>query len=95
MMNFSHPNVLGIVGVVFNTPNGIPHLVLPFMENGTLKSFLKSQRENASTVHTTPQVDFYMLVTEMFCHVSSDCCFYIIHINVIGLEGLRYHENVY
>ena len=56
MKDFSHPNVLGLLGVVFDTPDGTPHLVLPFMENGNLKSYLKSKRENDSNVDTLPPV---------------------------------------
>ena len=56
MKDFSHPNVLGLLGVVFDTPDGTPYLVLPFMENGNLKDYLKSERGKASNVGTLPQV---------------------------------------
>ncbi len=56
MKDFSHPNVLGLQGVVFDTPDGTPYLVLPFMENGNLKSYLKSKRGKNSDVNTLPQV---------------------------------------
>ena len=47
MKDFHHPNVLGLLGVVFDTPNGIPYLILPFMKNGCLKDYLKSIRVTA------------------------------------------------
>ena len=56
MKEFSHPNVLGLLGVVFDTPDGTPYLVLPFMENGNLKSYLQSKRENDYKVDALPQV---------------------------------------
>ena len=56
MKDFSHLNVLGLVGVVFDTPDDTPHLVLPFMENGNLKNFLKSKREKLSKIDHLPEV---------------------------------------
>ena len=62
MKCFSHPNVLGLLGVVFETPDGTPYLVLPFMENGNLKNYLKSKRVNDTNVDTLPQVSSCQLV---------------------------------
>ena len=56
MKDFHHPNVLGLLGVVFDTPDGVPFLVLPFMKNGNLKNYLKSHRVEASNFDTLPQV---------------------------------------
>lgn len=56
MKDFNHPHVLGLVGVVFDSPDGLPRLVLPFMENGNLKDFLKSKRIEVTTVDTLPKV---------------------------------------
>ena len=44
MQDFEHCNVLGLLGVCFDTHNYIPLVVLPYMENGDLRSFLKSKR---------------------------------------------------
>ena len=56
MREFHHPNVLGLMGVVFDTPDGVPYLVLPFMKNGNLKDYLKSRRVEVSDFDTLPQV---------------------------------------
>ena len=56
MKDFHHPNILGLVGVVFDTPNGVPYLVLPFMEFGNLKHFLKTKRMEDSSTSELPQV---------------------------------------
>ena len=56
MKDFHHPNVLGLMGVVFDTPDGVPFLVLPYMELGNLKNFLKSKRVKVSNVNTLPKV---------------------------------------
>ena len=41
MKDFDHPNVLGLSAVCFDTPDGYPLLILPFMVNGSLKDYLK------------------------------------------------------
>ena len=56
MKDFHHPNVLGLLGVVFDAPDGVPYLVLPFMKNGNLKDYLKSRRGDDSDFNTLPQV---------------------------------------
>ena len=56
MKDFHHPNVLDLLGVVFDTPDGIPYLVLPFMKNGNLKDYLISRRVDDSDFNTLPQV---------------------------------------
>ena len=45
MKDFDHPNILGLMGIYFNDSTGLPLIVLPFMANGDLKSFLHSKRD--------------------------------------------------
>jgi len=58
MKNFHHPNVLNILGVGFDTDSegGRPFIILPFMVNGDLKTFLKNKRQKAKIVDHLPQV---------------------------------------
>ena len=56
MKDFKHPNVLGLVGVCFDTPDGVPFIILPFMANGSLKDFLKKKRTHITNVDTLPEV---------------------------------------
>ena len=56
MKDFNHPNVLGLTGVCFDTPDGYPFLILPFMVNGSLKDYLKKQRVHVTDVDTYPKV---------------------------------------
>ncbi len=56
MKNFDHPNILGLVGVCFDSPDDIPYLLLPFMENGNAKDFLKKRRKHVTDFETLPQV---------------------------------------
>ena len=48
MCTFDHPHVLGLVGVCLDHSSKSPYLVLPFMENGDLRSFLKAKRQVAT-----------------------------------------------
>ena len=40
MKDFNHPNVLSLLGLVINYNK--PHVVLPFMQHGDLKSYIKA-----------------------------------------------------
>ncbi len=44
MVNFDHPNILRLVGVCFNMEDNLPAIVLPYMANGDLRSFLRAKR---------------------------------------------------
>ena len=56
MMDFKHPNILGLAGVCFDTPDGVPFIILPFMANGSLKDYLKNKRTHLTNVDTLPEV---------------------------------------
>ena len=56
MKDFDHPNVLNVLGVGFNTDDGLPFVILPFMENGDLKTYLKNKRQKDATVDQLPEV---------------------------------------
>ena len=48
MNTFHHPHVLGLIGISLNNCFRSPYLVLPFMENGDLRTFLKNKRDVAT-----------------------------------------------
>ncbi|KAL5515776.1 hypothetical protein EMCRGX_G000993 [Ephydatia muelleri] len=48
MTQFHHQNILGLFGVCFDSPDGTPLMVLPFMVNGSLKSYLVKSRNPLS-----------------------------------------------
>ena len=58
MKDFDHPNVLGLVGIYFNDSSGLPLIVLPYMANGDLRTFLRSKRDftRDSTILEFPNV---------------------------------------
>ena len=43
MCSFSHPNVLGVEGICLDPESQTPYLILPFMKNGDLKTYLKNK----------------------------------------------------
>ena len=56
MKKVDHVNVLGLLGVCFDNENGLPYVILPFMSNGDLKTFLYSERTTSGSVLTNSEV---------------------------------------
>ena len=56
MKDFKHPRILSLLGVCFDTPDGSPYIVLPFMANGSVKDFLKEKRVHPTNFDDTPVV---------------------------------------
>ena len=53
MLDFDHPNVLKLLGVCFDTEDQLPVIVLPFMANGDLKSYLQTKRKLQSDLNVS------------------------------------------
>ena len=66
MKQFDHRNIVGLLGVCFDTPDGYPYLIIPFMVNGNIQDYLKDKR-----VHPTNSA-----VLPIVCY-----CAYIMHDN--------------
>ena len=45
MKQFSHPNVMNLIGVCMDA-GPAPYIVMPFMANGSLLSYLRKERPN-------------------------------------------------
>lgn len=58
MMKLNHPNVLPVLGVCLESSHesGFPFMLLPFMVNGDLKSYLKKKRKATGCVDQLPEV---------------------------------------
>ena len=56
---FHHSNVLGLIGVSYNREEGIgaPVMVLPYMHNGDIKTFLKAKRGKILDATEFPEVN--------------------------------------
>ena len=63
MLDFDHPNVMNLLGVCFDTEDHLPVIILPYMANGDLKSFLISKRGDNDEANILPQVKtiFHMI----------------------------------
>ena len=53
---FDHPNVLNIIGVSITPEESTPLMVMPFMHNGSIKSYLKLKRGNTIKLTSFPEV---------------------------------------
>ena len=56
MKKMEHINVLSLLGVCLDTEDGLPYIILPYMDNGDLKTFLHSKRTTSGSVLTHPEV---------------------------------------
>ena len=45
MIEFDHPNILKLIGVCLDG-GPVPYIIMPFMENGSLLSYLIKERES-------------------------------------------------
>ena len=59
MKEFDHPNVLNLKGVCLDG-GPVPYIIMPFMTNGSLQSYLKENRESLvmdlSSTHSKDKV---------------------------------------
>ena len=56
MKDFKHPHVLGLLGVCFDTPDHSPYIILPFMANGSVKTYLRAKRVHPTNFDECPVV---------------------------------------
>ena len=69
---FNHHNILNLIGVSYIKGESVPLMILPFMCNGDVKSFVKSKRGDILEVTEFPEVGSYshcnVLNTLMLLH---------------------------
>ena len=53
---FDHPNVLSLIGVSIIPEENTPLMIMPYMQLGDVRSFLKSKRGNKITIDNFPEV---------------------------------------
>ena len=56
MKKMEHINVLSLLGVCLDTEDGLPYIILPYMDNGELKTFLYSKKTTSGSILTHPEV---------------------------------------
>ncbi len=49
MKSFDHPNILSLIGVCVDAGSA-PYIVMPYMENGSLLSYLKRERPKLTII---------------------------------------------
>ena len=54
MKDFDHPNIVSLIGVCIATGSS-PYIVMPFMANGSLLSYLKQQRHRLTIANGAEQ----------------------------------------
>ena len=69
MLDFDHPNVLKLLGVCFDPKTNFPIILLPYMSNGDLKSFLVRMR-GENNIDVLPEVPVHVCVQ---LHIYSMC----------------------
>ena len=67
MKQFNHPNVMNLIGVCINA-GPAPYIVMPFMANGSLLSYLREKRPNLLLDETT---DGDLVSVILFCFIIS------------------------
>ena len=70
MKTFHHPHVMTLKGVCLDGGQ-IPYIILPYMENGSLLSYLKKERANLVVV-TEAGGDCSQVSN--FCHICIIMC---------------------
>ena len=61
MKAFKHPNVVELIGMCLDSPDGFPLMILPLFPNGNVKIYLQKSRGVCSTVTQLPVVRCTML----------------------------------
>lgn len=56
MKKLDHPNVLNIIGVGLDAYSKLPFILLPFMANGNLKTYLQNKQPKVINVDQLPEV---------------------------------------
>ena len=69
---FNHPNVLNLIGVSFLKGEAVPLMILPFIHNGDVKSFVKSKRGNILEVTEYPEVRRYSHCNVLYCYIATE-----------------------
>ena len=74
MKDFKHPHVLGLLGVSFDTPDLSPYIILPFMANGSVKTYLRAKRVHLTNFDDYPVVGIsHTKKFHVYFHSNTEC----------------------
>ena len=62
-----HPNVLNLIGVSINPDDATLHMIMPFMDHGDVRSFLKTKRGDIIEFDHFPEVHMYTCTSLHTC----------------------------
>ena len=93
MKAFKHPNVVELIGMCLDSPDGFPLMILPLYPNGNLKAYLQKSRGVSRTVTRMPAVRstiasfnymyIYVMIRDIMLRIS--CCKSLLVSNVVFL----------
>ena len=64
MKSLKHPNVLSLTGVSIDAGDA-PYIVMPYMANGSLLSFLRKERPNLTIAHDA-DIELVSIMQKLF-----------------------------
>ena len=67
---FNHPNVLGLIGVSYIKGEAVPLMILPFMHNGDVKSFVKAKRRSVLEITEYPEVIIILISAANYYNIA-------------------------
>ena len=90
MHKFDHPNVLKLIGVCLDG-GPAPYIIMPFMANGSLLSYLKKERDQL-VVDTAAETVSFTSCRKMIssCCMQDEICNYVMFSGVCGEEVAGY-----
>ena len=90
MKRFSHSNIVGLLGVCFDTPEGYPYLVLPFMTNGNIRDYLRERRVHETDTASIPDVRVFFPYTYLTCLYTFVACLHPSHPAIVACLHLSH-----
>ena len=96
MKHFDHPNVMTMIGVCVSIGGG-PAIVMPYMENGSLLSYLRKDKKNITT-SDDQDLDTVSYTLLLLLSLTSTASSFMHHENVtrfkepLGLVFVNHHK---
>ena len=84
MKHFDHPNVMTMIGVCVSIGGG-PAIVMPYMENGSLLSYLRRDKDNI-IMNDDQDLDTVSYTWLLLLSLSSTASSFMYHENIKGFK---------
>ena len=72
MKQFNHPNVMNLIGVCIDG-GPAPYIVMPFMVNGSLLSYLRKKRPNLLLNDTADEDSVSVILFYLYTNLPTAC----------------------